>query len=101
MDVRVVTDDLLLVFIEEIVEYFLVQQGDAFEVVARAWLKADNLVDQAVRLVRQVCDVLLPLHFLLDVGRIVADLKLDGVFRERISNIDRTENLLSDGWSTY
>ena len=71
---------MLLVLVQQVVEDLPVQESDAFEVVARAWLKAYDLIDEAVRLVRQVGDVLLSLHLLLDVSGIVADLKLDRVW---------------------
>ena len=70
---------MLLVFVEEIIEYFLVQESDALEVIARARLKADYLIDQSVGLVAEIGDVLLPLHFLLDVSRVITDLQFDGV----------------------
>jgi len=70
---------MLLVFVEEIIEYLLVQESDALEVIARARLKADYLIDQSVGLVAEIGDVLLPLHFLLDVSRVVTDLQFDGV----------------------
>jgi len=76
---------MLLVFVEEIIEYFLVQESDALEVIARARLKADYLIDQSVGLVAEIGDVLLPLHFLLDVSRVVTDLQFDGVQRGRIN----------------
>ena len=79
LDRRVVADDVLLVLVEQVVEDLLVQDSDAFEVIARARLEADDLIDQPVTLVAQVCDVLLPLHFLLDISRIVADLQLNGI----------------------
>lgn len=70
---------MLLVLVEQVVEDFLVQESDAFEVVAGPGLEGDDLVDQAVGLVRQVGDVLLASHFLLHVGRVVADLQHDRV----------------------
>jgi len=76
---------MLLVFVEEIIEYLLVQESDALEVIARARLEADYLIDQSVRLVAKIGDVLLPLHFLLDVSRVVTDLQFDGVQRGRIN----------------
>ena len=42
----------------------------------------DDLINQAVRLVRQIGDVLLSLHLLFDVGGVVADLKLNGICDE-------------------
>ena len=79
LDVRVLADDVLLVLVKKIVEDLLVEQGDALEVIARAGLETDNLINQAVRLVRQVGDVLLSLHFLFNVSGVVADLQLDRV----------------------
>ena len=70
---------MLLVLVEEVVEYLLVQQGNAFEVVAGAGFKRDDLVDESVRVVRKVRDVLLTGDFLLNVGGIVSDLQLNGV----------------------
>ena len=70
---------MLLVFIKQVVEDLLVKEGDAFEIVTRARLKTDNLIDESVRLVGQVGDVLLPLNLLLNVGGIVPNLQLDSV----------------------
>jgi len=79
LDLRVVADDVLLVFVKQIVEDFLVEESDAFEIVTRARFKRHDLVDQAIGLVGEVGDVLLSSHFLFDVGGIVADLQHDSV----------------------
>jgi hypothetical protein len=55
---------VLLVLIEQIVEDLFIEQGNALEVVARARLKAHDLVNQPVRLMGEVRDVLLPLYLL-------------------------------------
>lgn len=70
---------MLLVLVEEIVEDLLVQEGDSFEIVATARFETHDLIDQPVRLVGQVRDVLLPLHLLLHIGRVVTNLQLDSV----------------------
>lgn len=70
---------MLLVLVKQVVEDLLVQDGDTFEIVSRARFETDNLVNKSIRLVRQVGDVLLPLYLLLHVGRIVANLQLDGI----------------------
>ena len=59
---------MLLVLIEEIVEDLLIEESDALEVIPAAGLEAHDLVDQAVRLMTQTCNVLLPLHLLAHVG---------------------------------
>ena len=58
---------MLFVLVQQIVENLLVEDRDAFEVVAGARLERHDLVDESVRLVTQVRDVLLALHLLLDV----------------------------------
>ena len=68
LDVRILSNNVLLVLIQQVVKDLLVEQSDALEVIAGTWFETDDLVDQAVRLVRQICDVLLSLNFLLDVG---------------------------------
>ena len=78
---------MLLVFVEEVVENFLVEKGDALEVVATARLKAHDLVNKAVRFVGEVGNVLLPLHLLLDVGGVVSDLELDRVCHTQIKQL--------------
>ena len=70
---------MLLVLVQQVVEDLPIEEGDAFEIVARARLKAHDLIDESVGLVRQVSDVLLSLHLLLHISRIVANLKLNSV----------------------
>jgi hypothetical protein len=65
---------VLLVLVQQVVEDLLVKRSDAFEVVARSGLETDDLVNEAVGLVGQVGDVLLPLNFLLHIGGVVTDL---------------------------
>ena len=77
--VGVLANDVLLVLVEQVVEDLFVQKGNALEVVTRARLETDDFIDEAVRLVRQVRDVLLSLHLLLHIGGVVSDLQLDGV----------------------
>lgn len=79
LDVRILSDDVLLVFVQQVVEDFLVKKGDALEIVTRARFKTDDLINQSVWLVRQVRDVLLTSNFLLHVSWIIADLKLNRV----------------------
>ena len=62
---------MLLVLVQQVVEDLLVKRSDAFEVVARSGLETDDLVNEAVGLVGQVGDVLLPLNFLLHIGGVV------------------------------
>ena len=59
---------MLFILIEEVVEYFLVEESDALEVVPTSGLKTHDLVDQTVGLMRQVRDVLLTLNLLTHVG---------------------------------
>ena len=75
---------MLLVLVKQVVEDLLVEKSDTLKVVARSWLEAHDLIDESVGLVTKVGDVLLTLHFLLDVCRIVTDLKFDGIQRGRI-----------------
>ena len=70
---------MLLVFIEQIVEYFLIEHRNSFEIVAASRFKAHNFIDKSIRLMGKPCNVLLPLHLLADVGRIITDLELDRV----------------------
>lgn len=65
---------MLLVLVQQVVENFLVEQCDAFEVIPRPGLEANDLINQAVGLVGEVGDVLLAGNFLFDVGRVIADL---------------------------
>ena len=58
---------MLFVLIKEVIEDLLVEQSDALEVVPAARLETHDLIDQAVRLVRQRGDVLLALDLLPDV----------------------------------
>jgi len=39
---------VLLVFVQQVVEDFLVKKGDALEIVTRARFKTDDLIDQSV-----------------------------------------------------
>lgn len=59
---------MLLVLVQKVIENFLVEQCDAFKIISRSGLEADDLVYQAVRLVGEVGDVLLSRNFLLNVG---------------------------------
>ena len=68
LDRAVVANDVLLILVEQVVEDLLVQDSDALEVVAGTRLKADDLIDEPVALVTEVGDVLLALHFLLDIS---------------------------------
>lgn len=70
---------MLLVLVQQVVEYFLVQEGDPLEVIAAPRLEAHNLIDQTVRFMRKIRDVLLPLHLLSHVCRVITDLELDRV----------------------
>ena len=70
---------MLLVFVQQIVKDFLVEERNAFEIVTRSRLETHDLIDQAVRFMRQISDVLLPSYFLLHVCGVVSDLKLDCV----------------------
>ena len=70
---------MLLIFVEQIVEDLFVEQSDSIEIVSWSGFKTDNLIDQAIWLMGQICNVLLPLHFLFDISWIVANLQLDGV----------------------
>mgnify|MGYP007047531751 CR=1 FL=1 len=65
---------MLLVLVQQVIEDLLVKQGDALKIISRPWLKRDNLVNETVGLVAQVCDVLLSQNFLLDISRVIADL---------------------------
>jgi hypothetical protein len=75
---------VLLVLVKKVVKNFLIQQGNTFKIVSGPGLEADNLIDETVGLMAQVCDVLLSLNFLLHICRIVTDLKFDSVKRWRI-----------------
>ena len=79
LDLWIISNDVLLVLVQQVVKNFLVEQGDAFKVISRPGLKADDLINQAVWLVGEIGDVLLAWNFLLDVGRVIADLKFDSV----------------------
>lgn len=45
LDVRILADDVLLVFVQQVVEDFLVKKGDALEIVTRARFKTDDLIN--------------------------------------------------------
>ena len=87
---------MLLVLIQEIVEDLLIEESDPLEVVPAAGLEAHDLVDQAVRLMTQTSDVLLPLHLLAHVGGVVADLELDGVEGGRLHLLQPLNRLLNE-----
>ena len=70
---------MLLILIKQIAENFLVQKGDSLKVVSTSGLEADNFINEPIRLVGEVCDILLPLHLLFDIGRIVTNLEFNGV----------------------
>jgi hypothetical protein len=59
---------MLFVFVQQVVEDFPVKESDAFEVITRSWFEGYDLIDKPVRLMTQVCDVLLPLDLLFDVS---------------------------------
>ena len=70
---------MLFVLVQQVIEDLPVEEGDTFEVIARAWLKAYYFINESIGLVRQVSDVLLSLHLLLHICRIIANLKLNSV----------------------
>ena len=76
----VVAYDVLLVLVKQVVKDLLVKQSDSLEVVTTAWFEAHNLINQAVWLVREICDVLLALHFLTHVGWVISYLQLYRVY---------------------
>ena len=53
LDRGIVSDDMLLVLVQQVIEDLLVEESNAFEVVSTARLEAHNLIDQTVRLVRE------------------------------------------------
>ena len=73
---------MLFVLVEQVVEDLLIEQSDALKVISASRFKAHNLINQVVRLVRQVRYVLLSLHLLAHICRIVADLELYGVYTQ-------------------
>ena len=70
---------MLLILVQQVIEDLPVEEGDTLEVIVRAWLKAYYFINESIRLVRQVSDVLLSLHLLLHICRIIANLKLNSV----------------------
>ena len=48
LDRGVISNNVLLILIQQVVEDLLVEKRDALEVIARPWLKADNLIDEPV-----------------------------------------------------
>ena len=70
---------MLFILVQQVIEDLPVEESDTFEVIARAWLKAYYFIYESVRLMRQICDVLLSLHLLLHIGRVIANLKLNSV----------------------
>ena len=65
---------MLLVLIQKVVKNLFVEESNSLEIVARTRLKADYFIDEPVRLMREVCDILLALYLLLNIGRIISDL---------------------------
>ena len=75
----VVTNNVLLVLIQKIVEDLLVQKSDSFKIVTWSWLEGNDFINKSVRLMTQVSNILLSLNFLLHVSWIVSNLQLDCV----------------------
>ena len=75
---------MLFVFIKQVVENLLVEQGDSLKVIATSGLEADDLVDESVGLVAEVSDVLLALNLLFNIGGIVTDLQFNRIQRWRV-----------------
>lgn len=48
LNVRVLANNVLLIFVEEVVEDLFVEERDALKVISRARLKTDNLIDQTI-----------------------------------------------------
>ena len=45
LDVRVLANNMLLILVQQVIEDLSVEQGDAFEVITWAWLKAYYFID--------------------------------------------------------
>jgi len=75
----VVTNNMLFVLIQKIIEDLFVQESDSFKIVTRSWLEGNNFINEPVGFMTQVGNVLLSLNFLLDVSWIISNLKLDCV----------------------
>ena len=65
---------MLLILVQKVVKDLFIKKGDTLKVIARSWLERNDLIDKSVRLMGQICDVLLPLHLLFYISRIVTDL---------------------------
>jgi len=49
-------------------ENLLVKNADTFKIIAASWFKTNDLINQAVRLVGQIGNILLSLNFLFDIS---------------------------------
>jgi len=74
-DWRVVTNNVLLVLVEQVVENLFVKKGDALKIISRPWLEWDDFINESIWFMTQICDVLLSLNFLFYICRIVTDLQ--------------------------
>ena len=63
-----ITNDVLLVLVKQVVEDLFVQKRYPLKVISTPRLKTDDFINKSIRFVAEVCDVLLPLHFLLDIS---------------------------------
>jgi len=75
----IVSNDMLLVFVQKIIEDLLVQKCDSFKIVTGSWFEGNDFINESVGLMTQVSNVLLSLNFLLDICRIISNLQLDCV----------------------
>ena len=62
---------MLLVFVEKVIEDFLVEESNTFKVVSRSWFKTDDFIYKTVGFMRKVSNVLLSLNFLSHIGGII------------------------------
>jgi len=73
----VVTNNMLFILIQKIVEDLLVQKSDSFKIVTGSWLEGNDFINESVGFMTQISNVLLSLNFLLDICWIISNLKLD------------------------
>lgn len=75
----VVTNNMLLVLIQKIVENLLVQKSDSFKIITGSWLKRNDFINKSIGLMTQIGNILLSLNFLFDISWIISNLQLDCV----------------------
>lgn len=70
-------ETVLVIFEEQIPEYFFVEFGDAFEVIGTPCFTVDNVINKSVDVVVEFSQFLLPLQFEFEVEDVLTDLQFE------------------------